>query len=262
LAENKTGVKWNRDETILAFDLYCRTPFGKIRYNNPDITELAQLLGRTPGAVALKMQNLAHFDPKLRKRNVTAMAHGSKLDSKIFNEFCNDWNELSYQAQVLRAKLQGRDLTEMMENVGDLDSVPAGLYKEQLIKTRVGQHFFRMAVLNSYGNRCCVTGLKKPELLIASHIKPWNVSDERTERTNPSNGLCLNSLHDRAFDKGFITIDQQYRIVISERLKDVPMDSKTKDWFWSYEKHQILLPDKFLPGKDFIEYHNDVVFQR
>lgn len=66
---DKTGTKWSREETILAFDLYCRTPFGKILASKNDIKELAQLIGRTSGAVALKMNNLAHFDPKLRKYN-------------------------------------------------------------------------------------------------------------------------------------------------------------------------------------------------
>lgn len=257
---NRAGAKWNREETILAFDLYCKTPFGKIGQNNPDIVELAALLGRTPGSVALKMANLAHYDPELQKRNVTAMAHGSKLDADIFNEFCKDWNELSYQAQLIKAKLQGRNISELV-NIEDMDTIPAGHYKERLIKTRVGQYFFRLSVLNSYGNRCCITGMKKSELLVASHIKPWKDSDERTERTNPCNGLCLNSLHDRAFDRGFITIDKHYKIVISNKLKDVPMDSKTREWFWSYENMQIHLPDKFLPGKEFIEYHNDVIFQ-
>lgn len=130
------------------------------------------------------------------------------------------------------------------------------------MKTRVGQHFFRMAVLNSYGNRCCVTGLNKSELLVASHIKPWKVSDEKTERTNPMNGLCLNSLHDRAFDRGLITLDDHYRIVISKNIRDAEMDSTTKEWFLSYDRKQINLPSKFLPTKKFIEYHNDMIFQR
>ena len=99
-------------------------------------------------------------------------------------------------------------------------------------------------------------------LLIASHIKPWAVSDEHTERTNPSNGLCLNALHDKAFDKGLITLDSQYRIIISNRIRDVEMDKETCAWFWKYDKQSIDLPDKFLPGKLFIEYHNDVIFQR
>ena len=84
MAADRTGIKWSREETILAFDLYCRTPFGKISQGNPEIIKLAHLLGRTPGSVGLKMHNLAHYDPELQKRNVTAMAHGSKLDGEIF----------------------------------------------------------------------------------------------------------------------------------------------------------------------------------
>ena len=81
---NRNGVKWSREETILAYELYCRTPFSKISQSNPEIKKLAELLGRTPGSVGLKMHNLAHYDPELKKRNVTAMAHGSKLDGEIF----------------------------------------------------------------------------------------------------------------------------------------------------------------------------------
>lgn len=193
--------------------------------------------------------------------NVTAMAHGSKLDGEIFSEFSRDWTNLSYQAQLIRAKLQNKDISEVID-LGDIDVIPAGKYRDQMMKTRVGQYFFRMTVLNSYENRCCVTGLKQPELLVASHIKPWKVSDERTERTNPANGLCLNALHDKAFDRGLITLDKRYKIIVSRKLKDTEMDSETKSWFMGYSDHQIILPDKFLPGKDFIEYHNDVIFQR
>ena len=75
---SRNGIKWNREETILAYELYCRTPFRRISQNNPEIIKLAELLGRTPGSVGLKMHNLAHYDPELRKRNVSAMTHGSK----------------------------------------------------------------------------------------------------------------------------------------------------------------------------------------
>lgn len=118
----------------------------------------------------------------LSKRILT---YGSKLDGEIFSEFSRDWTNLSYQAQLIRAKLQNKDISEVID-LGDIDVIPAGKYRDQMMKTRVGQYFFRMTVLNSYENRCCVTGLKQPELLVASHIKPWKVSDERTERTNPA----------------------------------------------------------------------------
>jgi putative restriction endonuclease len=60
--------------------------------------------------------------------------------------------------------------------------------------------------------------------------------------------------------KRLITINSSYNIVVLNQLKDVDMDQQTREWFWGYEGKQITLPDKFLPAKNFIEYHNDVVF--
>lgn len=254
-------VKWTREETILAFDLYCKIPFAKINKNNEEIKALAKVLGRTPSSVGLKMANLAHFDPELRARNVKGMSNASKLDKEIVEEFKGDWQELSYQAHMILSRYKQIDYVSLNPEIY-IETLPQGVDVVRETKTRVGQYFFRTSVLSAYGNACCITGMKKPELLVASHIKPWKVSDEKTERANPSNGLCLNSLHDKAFDRGLITIDKDYNIVISKRLSDVDMDEKTRDWFYSYESKRIILPDKFLPGKDFIEYHNDVVFQR
>lgn len=257
---SRNGIKWSREETILAFDLYCRTSFGKISQSNRDIIELAILLERTPGSVGLKMHNLAHYDPELIKRNISAMSHGSKLDGEIWREFSQNWEELSYQAQKILAIKKNRQIRDIVD-IGDIDNIPEGIYREKLTKTRVGQYFFRMAVLNSYGNKCCITGIEKAELLVASHIKPWKDSDEKTERTNPMNGLSLNALHDKAFDKGLITINSEYKIIISDKIKNSEMDINTRDWFISYDHKQILLPEKFMPDRQFIEYHNDVIFQ-
>ena len=258
---NRNGMKWNREETILAFDLYCRIPRSKISQKHPEIIDLAELLGRTAGSVALKMFNLGHYDPELQKKNLQSMSHGSKLDGEIFNEFSKDWEALSYYAQIIKAQMRHVDLKSVID-ISDLEEIPPGEYREVLMKQRVGQYFFRLSVLSAYENRCCITGLAKPDLLIASHIKPWKDSDAKTERTNPSNGLCLNSLHDVAFDRGLITLDNKYRVIISPQLKNIEMDSDTHNWFMSYDHKQIILPEKFLPGKDFIEYHNDIVYQR
>lgn len=111
------------------------------------------------------------------------------------------------------------------------------------------------------GTPAVLQDLKNKELLIASHIKPWNVSDAKTERTNPSNDLCLNAMHDKAFDRGLITIDPNYRIVNSRYINEAVMDEKIGEWFAFYKGKKIILPDKFLPGREFIEYHNDVIFK-
>lgn len=63
-----------------------------------------------------------------------------------------------------------------------------------------------------------------------------------------------------AFSNGLITLDKDYRIILSSKLKEAEMDELSRDWLASYDHHQIILPTKFIPGKQFIEYHNDVVF--
>lgn len=257
---DKYRQKWSREETILAFDLYCRTPFSKIGHTNPDIIELANMIGRTPGSVGLKMANLAACDPEVLGRNLHGMSNGSKLDKEVFEEFAMDWEGLSLLAQEIKAQYKGIDISLINPEL-EIEELPLGEYREQQTKVRIGQYFFRTAVLNAYGGKCCVTGLNDATLLRASHIKPWSVSDEKTERTNPSNGLCLNSFHDAAFDRGLITIDKNMMIIMSKELLNTNMDSETRNWMMSYAGKQIMLPDKFYPGKDFIEYHNDMIFR-
>ena len=259
-AFEKKGKKWSREETILAFDLYCRTPFGKIHSHNQDIVDLASLLGRSPGSVSLKMSNLAHYDPVLHARNVAGMAHTSKLDGEVFEEFYQNLEELTQQALSIKNDMGIHDYMDSPD-LTEIELLPPGEYREQLLRVRLGQYSFRMSILNSYNQKCCITGLSVPKLLIASHIKPWAACEEKTERTNPRNGLCLNSFHDRAFDQGFLTIDKNYKIIISSQLHDAEMDDLTKAWFMGYSGRTITLPDKFIPSKEFIEYHNDVIFR-
>lgn len=249
-----TRKNWTREETILAFELYCRMPFGKIHASNDEIIELASLIGRSPVAVAMKMCNLASYDPELRKRGVSGLVNTSKLERIIWEEFQNDWELLALESKTILEALKSLDVsTEIIPKCDEKDTV---------IRQRVGQTFFRKAVLNAYDDSCCITAILIPQLLIASHIKPWICSDIRAERANPSNGLCLNALHDKAFDQGLITIDKEYKIVVSEILKrKTVIDELTKLWIISYEGKKIKLPHKFLPEKQFVEYHNDVIFQ-
>lgn len=256
MAENRYGLKWSEEETILAFNLYCRIPFSKIGKGHPDIVALARLLRRTPSSVSLKMSNLAHFDPELRKRFITGMKHASKSDGQIVMRFMDNWEGLAIRAKQIEAELRGGTVEEIV-NI-DLSDLPEGASHDYLIRTRVNQQFFRDAVLSSYHQKCCVTGLDIPSLLIASHIKPWIISDPRTERTNPRNGLCLNALHDRAFDKGLVTVLPDFSIRVSSKLKG--HTDEAAGWLMKYDRVQIMKPERFMPAKDFLVYHNDAVF--
>ena len=241
------GSKWTDAETILAFYYYCRIPFGRIHQRNPEIIRIAGLLGRTPSSVALKMCNLAHYDPDQQKRNIKGLSNASKTDKEIVARFFANWEELTYEAERIETQL----------TAGQEPMFPAGLTVDQSIKARVNQDFFRDAVLSSYQEKCCITGINVPSLLIASHIKPWRDSDPETERTNPHNGLCLNALHDRAFDQGLITVLPDYTIRVSSTID---RQREANSWLIRCDKQKIELPNKFVPEKLFLEYHNDVIF--
>jgi HNH endonuclease len=205
------SVGWTRDQLILAFNLYCKIPFGRIHYRNPDIIALAKAIGRTPSAVSWKLANFASLDPSLRSRQISGATHGAKAEREIWDEFSGDWERLAYESEKLMVAVHHA------EAAVDEDLFPEGKTREAIVRVRVNQAFFRSAVLAAYDLRCCITGLAVPELLNASHIIPWRV--DHKNRTNPRNGLCLNATHDRAFDCGLITITDDYRVKLSPVIK-------------------------------------------
>jgi hypothetical protein len=89
---------------------------------------------------------------------------------------------------------------------------------ERLVVLRVGQDVFRSGLIRYWEGRCAVTGLSEPELLRASHIKPWAKCDTAHERLNVFNGLLLAVHLDAAFDRGFITFDDEGMMLISPSL--------------------------------------------
>ena len=249
---------WTEKELILALELYFRLPKKELKKENKEVVQLAQIIGRTPGAVASKFTNFLSCDPNTESKG---WDHTGKLDKPIFDKYCLNMQELSEKALAILATYDQNKANEL-ENDLLLGDLPTGVDKNAPTKVRVGQSYFRRTVLSSYDWKCCVTGISNPELLTASHIKPWKVSDEKTERTNPKNGLCLNALHDKAFDRGFITINSDYKIIVSKCVKELEMDDRTREWFLSYENQSITLPKRNLPDLKFIEYHNDVVFKK
>ena len=255
MEDKKYGTKWSDEETILAFYYYCKTPIKQLKATNPEIIRLSSLLGRTASSVSLKMWNLLHFDPDAQKQNIAGMRNASKTDARIVAQFLNAWEDLTFKAIQIEMALTSNSIT----NQQDIQSYPIGNDVKNSNKARINQQFFREAVLTSYYRRCCITGISIPELLIASHIKPWAISDPETERTNPRNGLCLNALHDKAFDQGLITVLPDYTVRVSSKLKEYSHPN-TMAWLLQCDKQPIAKPEKFFPCRKFLEYHNDAIF--
>lgn len=251
------NTSWTRKELIVAYNLYCKLPFGRLHNRNPEIISLANLIGRTPSAVAWKLSNFARLDPSLQRRGIAGATHGSKRDKEVWDEFTQDWERLSFESEQLLAQMKGASV-ERATNI-DVSDLPAGMERETVVRMRVNQGFFRSAILAAYNSKCCITGLAIPELLNASHIVPWAVDCHN--RINPQNGLCLNAIHDRAFDRGLLTITPEYRVKLSPFIKTIQEDETIENFLLRYEGQEIVLPDKFLPDVRFIEYHNQHVFK-
>ena len=95
--------------------------------------------------------------------------------------------------------------------------------REATVRQRVGQNLFREGLLALWGGRCAITGLDTPELLRASHAKPWADSSD-IERLDVFNGLLLAAHWDAAFDSGLITISTNGHVVSSAALSDATID--------------------------------------
>ena len=96
--------------------------------------------------------------------------------------------------------------------------LPRTTEAERLVVQRVGQDIFRRGLLEYWDGRCAITRLAVPELLRASHIKPWATCDTDAERLDIFNGLLLAPHLDAAFDAGFITIGQEGTVLVSNTL--------------------------------------------
>lgn len=122
----------------------------------------------------------------------------------------------------------------------------------------MNQNVFRQIVVANYAGGCALTGIDIADLLVASHILPW--SKNEAERLNPENGICLSSLYDKAYDKGYIGITDSFEILVSKELK-----KKSKESY--YEKHfsflagsTLMLPQSIVK-QVFLQFHMDTIFK-
>ena len=132
------------------------------------------------------------------------------------------------------------------------------LTRDQLIKARVGQGRYRADLLADCGSLCPMTGIDAPELLVASHIKPWRSADN-SERLDPQNGLVLSPLWDKLFDQGFITFDDRGHVMVSRELDAQTMKIIGLVDGTYYDKLPII-GGKNGSRRKYMAYHRDNVF--
>jgi len=256
-----TSPLWSKEQVKLGFYLYCQLPFGKLDQRTPEVIELAGLIGRTPGAVAMKLSNIASLDPAITSTGRVGLRGASALDREVWDEFHADWDGLATECLQIHEQLRAEKglPAENIQTDDELESIEdfTGKTKRVITEQRIRQQFFRRAVLSSYHGRCCMSGLSDSRLLIASHIVPW--SKDRHNRLNPRNGLCLSALHDKAFDRGLISLDDDFRVMLSKELEQRD-EAFVREFFHPLAGQTITLPERFTPDRGFLARHRDVVF--
>lgn len=162
-----------------------------------------------------------------------------------------DFSEL--QAALARAyELANALPTTLLETWhAQVKSLPS-TERDATVRQRVGQDLFRKGMLALWQGRCALTGLAVPELLRASHAKPWRDAID-TERLDVYNGLLLTAHVDAAFDIGLISFTVGGQLVISPRLDAGELSVLALDRTWA----PIKLRPQHLP---YLEYHYDKVF--
>lgn len=139
----------------------------------------------------------------------------------------NRWvgNVLNHQLHISRSgvsrniseyfgrPIQDRDIGTEIENDYAVENA------KREINVRQHQSRFRRAVLDNFNNRCCISGVTETDLLVASHIIPW--ADKIESRLDPSNGLCLMTLYDKLFDKGYFSLDDNLNVIITEHVENL-----------------------------------------
>ena len=163
-------------------------------------------------------------------------------------EFLNKYEEEDRQNDSVIQTLTEEDVEEIEQDI----PLPPGEERDAVVKQRVNQSSFRERLLERDG--CCqLCGVSNPSLLVASHIKPWSRSTG-SEKTSVYNGLLLCPAHDKLFDTGLISFDEDGKILISDELSEEDCELLNVN-----EDQTIDMPVETIP---FMQYHRENIFKK
>jgi len=180
-----------------------------------------------------------------------------ELDNYVDGIVNSTW-ELSYTMQVMYTSdnveaVVSKAIEKLPINNDQIETI-----REAITKIRIGQSQFRNDLLNSERNNCFVTGISNPDLLIASHIKPWKDSNNQ-ERLDPNNGILLTPTFDKLFDKFLITFNENGNIIWSHNRLDEDTRNRLIQAHPNIAELSIIINND---NQTYIEYHRAVFNQK
>jgi putative restriction endonuclease len=239
-------MKWTREHQLVALHLYLTQPFGQLDDGNKLIQSLAKAMGRTSGSLNMKANNFASLDPEFLATGRKGLPGASKADETL-------WAEYAMTPVALRAEMD--EAVEKFHGAPAIEEeveppLPVGASEGvSLVKVRRHQRFFRNAVSAAYGLRCAVTDLDVAELNIASHIIPWSLNVER--RSDPTNGILLSALFDRAFDRGLVSVEGT-KLRCSKAIEG---KNPARRLLLDYDGQSIRIPERTPPDPVALRWH-------
>lgn len=226
----------------------------------PEVIHMSRILGRTVSSIAIRLTNFASCDPYHQNRGVKGMIGGLRQCQPIWDEFSQNRSDLIFESEEILASKEQVTVESKFDNLFlDLKNL-RGETKLREIKTRVNQNVFRQIVVSNYSGKCAISGIDLPELLFASHIVPWSINED--ERLNPENGICLSALYDKAFDQGLITVNEDYKILLSDKLRKKSSVDFYDKYFAHLDKQILISPQRYYPKKEFLQYHMSEIFNK
>lgn len=238
--------RWTRAERLVTLNLYFKVPFGRQDRSNEKIRKFAERLGRSPSAVAMKLNNFAAVDHTLDRKGLENVA---AADEQLWEEYWGRLDELGRASEAIWEILEktGRSVSDLPDDIHGIESV-YGKSVSAETERRLGQKFFRSVILQNYREKCAVCGLSRPCLLDAAHIVGWSETEDANMRVDPRNGLALCKIHHAAFDERLIGIEpDSLEVRVSDRVNG---DTRAEqEMLVKYSGVKVQSPEKFAPSK-------------
>jgi putative restriction endonuclease len=180
------------------------------------------------------------------------------VQGKTYDSEKDYGKDLWGKIEGLLAKYRLFDLHKELESQFVIEESQTGRYgSEVLTRVRLGQGAFRVLITDSYQRKCAISGERTLPVLEAAHIKPY-------EKSGPhliSNGMLLRSDIHTLFDKGYLTITNQYKIEVSPKIKEEFENGR--EYYKFHGKDLLILPHREIdkPSLQFIDWHNNYVFR-
>lgn len=248
---------WTEEQTLVLFNAYLNGDekgFGN--RESPVVLKYSKILGRSPGSIKAKMENIRTANPAYTLKRTNS----ARYITQVWMDLLEDYEgAVERIGRVASEYLADRNLDAGEVVIGKVEFNP-GADDARECRVRKGQGVFRLNVANNFERRCCITGIAENSLLVASHIVPWSESSPE-EKTDPRNGLFLNRLHDGLFDRHLMTIDEEMRVVYSDGLEEGMPPEVYERFFKPYEGGRISEPVYFEIDAGLLARHNRA-FQR